>query len=212
VGYDWNGSLWALGHRLQADGAAKYHVVAFDYGVKHNILRNLAERGCKVTVLPAQATSKEALALKPDGVFLSNGPAIRSRATTRSGPFARSSTAARRPSASASGHQLLGLASGAKTVKMKFGHHGANHPVQDLESKRVLHHEPEPRLRGRREDAARRTCARRTSRSSTARCRASSAPTRPAFSFQGHPEASPGPREMTYLFDKFVSMMEKKKP
>ena len=138
-----------------ASGEAKYHVVAYDYGVKHNILRNLAERGCRVTVLPAQATAKEALALKPDGVFLSNGPgdpepcdyairAIREIVGTGTPIFGI-----------CLGHQLLGLATGAKTLKMKFGHHGANHPVQDLNTKQSVHHQPEPRLRGGREDAAR---------------------------------------------------------
>src|SRR5688572_2250301 len=136
--YDWNGSLWALGTGYKPTGATRFHVVAYDYGVKHNILRNLAERGCKVTVLPATATAKDALALKPDGVFLSNGPgdpepceyAIRA---------IREIVGAGIPTFGIClGHQLLGLAAGAKTMKMKFGHHGANHPVQDLDTGKVL--------------------------------------------------------------------------
>ncbi len=136
--YDWNGSLWALGTGYKPDGETKHHVVAYDYGVKHNILRNLAERGCKVTVLPAIASAGDALGLKPDGVFLSNGPgdpepcdyaitAIREIVGTGIPVFGI-----------CLGHQLLGLAAGAKTLKMKFGHHGANHPVQDLSTGRVF--------------------------------------------------------------------------
>jgi carbamoyl-phosphate synthase small subunit len=119
--------------------SSRFHVVAYDFGVKRNILRMLAERGCRVTVLPAQAPAAEVLALNPDGVFLSNGPGdpgalrLRDRRDPRD-----SSTRSCRPSASASGHQLMGLASGAKTMKMKFGHHGANHPVKDLDTGQVL--------------------------------------------------------------------------
>ena len=123
---------------MASGGAPRFHVVAYDYGVKHNILRHLAERGCHVTVLPAQTPAKEALGFKPDGVFLSNGPGDPE-------PCAYAIEAIREIVASGTpvfgiclGHQLLGLASGAKTVKMKFGHHGANHPVQDLDTKRVL--------------------------------------------------------------------------
>src|SRR5258706_7373158 len=123
--YDWNGSLWALGTGYKPDGETKHHVVAYDYGVKHNILRNLAERGCKVTVLPAIASAGDALGLKPDGVFLSHGPGD-------PGPFDYAITANREIVGTGVpvfglflGHQLLGLAAGAKTLKMKFGHHGA---------------------------------------------------------------------------------------
>jgi len=209
-GYDWSGSLWALGTGYRKSGEAKFHVVAFDYGVKHNILRNLAERGCRVTVLPATATAKEALALKPDGVFLSNGPgdpepcdyavkAIREIIGTGTPVFGI-----------CLGHQLLGLAAGAKTVKMKFGHHGANHPVQDLETGKVF-------ITSQNHGFAvdERTLpsnVRPTHRSLfDGTLQGIEYTDRPAFSFQGHPEASPGPREMAYLFDKFVRAMEKKR-
>jgi carbamoyl-phosphate synthase small subunit len=208
--YDWNGSLWALGEGYRADGAPKYHVVAFDYGIKHNILRNLAERGCKVTVLPAQASAKEALALKPDGVFLSNGPgdpepceyaikAIREIVDSGTPVFGI-----------CLGHQLLGLASGAKTVKMKFGHHGANHPVQDLATKKVFITSQNHGFAV--DEKSLPANVRATHRSLfDGSLQGIERTDRPAFSFQGHPEASPGPREMSYLFDKFVALMEKKK-
>ena len=208
--YDWNGSLWALGTGYKPNGDARHHVVAYDYGVKHNILRNLAERGCKVTVLPATASARDALALEPDGVFLSNGPgdpepcdyairAIREIVGTGTPVFGI-----------CLGHQLLGLAAGAKTVKMKFGHHGANHPVQDLASGRVF-------ITSQNHGFAvdERTLpsnVRATHRSLfDGSLQGIELTDRPAFSFQGHPEASPGPHEMAYLFDKFVALMQRKK-
>jgi carbamoyl-phosphate synthase small subunit len=206
--YHWNGSLWALGTGYKADGAVKYHVAAYDYGVKHNILRHLAERGCRVTVLPAKATAKEALALKPDGVFLSNGPgdpepcdyaiaAIREIVGTGTPVFGI-----------CLGHQLLGLAAGAKTMKMKFGHHGANHPVQDLASGRVFITSQNHGFAV--DETTLPSNVRPTHRSLfDGSLQGIEYTDRPAYSFQGHPEASPGPREMAYLFDKFVSMMAK---
>jgi carbamoyl-phosphate synthase small subunit len=208
--YDWNGSLWALGTGYKPDGAAKYHVVAYDYGVKHNILRNLAERGCKVTVLPATATAKEALALEPDGVFLSNGPgdpepcdyaikAIRDIVASDIPVFGI-----------CLGHQLLGLASGAKTMKMKFGHHGANHPVQDLATGRVFITSQNHGFAV--DEKTLPANVRATHRSLfDGTLQGIELTDHPAYSFQGHPEASPGPREMAYLFDKFVKMMEAKR-
>jgi carbamoyl-phosphate synthase small subunit len=184
--------------------------VAYDYGVKHNILRNLAERGCKVTVLPATATAKEALALEPDGVFLSNGPgdpepcdyaisAIRDIIRSDIPVFGI-----------CLGHQLLGLATGAKTVKMKFGHHGANHPVQDLASGRVFITSQNHGFAVDEKTLPANVKA--THRSLfDGSLQGIELTDHPAYSFQGHPEASPGPREMAYLFDKFVSMMEKRK-
>jgi carbamoyl-phosphate synthase small subunit len=205
--YDWNGSLWALGTGYKPDRAAKYHVVAFDYGVKHNILRNLAERGCKVTVLPATATAREALALKPDGVFLSNGPgdpepcdyaikAIREIVGSGTPVFGI-----------CLGHQLLGLAAGAKTLKMKFGHHGANHPVQDLASGRVFITSQNHGFAV--DEKTLPSNVRPTHRSLfDGTLQGIELTDRPAFSFQGHPEASPGPHEMAYLFDRFVRSMK----
>ncbi|MEP7068692.1 MAG: glutamine-hydrolyzing carbamoyl-phosphate synthase small subunit [Usitatibacter sp.] len=208
--YDWNGSLWALGTGYKPDGEAKHHVVAYDYGVKHNILRNLAERGCKVTVLPATATAGDALRLKPDGVFLSNGPgdpepcdyairAIREIVGTGTPVFGI-----------CLGHQLLGLAAGAKTVKMKFGHHGANHPVQDLATGRVFITSQNHGFAV--DESTLPSNVRPTHRSLfDGSLQGIEYTDKPAYSFQGHPEASPGPREMAYLFDKFVSMMAAKR-
>jgi carbamoyl-phosphate synthase small subunit len=205
--YDWNGSLWALGSGYKSDAAARFHVVAYDYGVKHNILRNLAERGCKVTVLPATASAKDALALKPDGVFLSNGPgdpepcgyaieAIREIVATGTPVFGI-----------CLGHQLLGLAAGAKTMKMKFGHHGANHPVQDLDTGKVFITSQNHGFAV--DETTLPANVRATHRSLfDGSLQGIEYTDRPAYSFQGHPEASPGPREMSYLFDKFVKLME----
>jgi len=208
--YDWNGSLWALGTGYKPDGDAKFHVVAYDYGVKHNILRNLAERGCKVTVLPATASAREALALEPDGVFLSNGPgdpepcdyaikAIREIVATGTPVFGI-----------CLGHQLLGLASGAKTMKMKFGHHGANHPVQDLATGRVYITSQNHGFAV--DEKTLPANVRATHRSLfDGSLQGIEFTDKPAYSFQGHPEASPGPHEMSYLFDKFIGLMGKAK-
>ncbi|MEO7741702.1 MAG: glutamine-hydrolyzing carbamoyl-phosphate synthase small subunit [Usitatibacter sp.] len=207
--YEWNGSLWALGTGYKPMGAAPFNVIAYDYGVKHNILRNLAERGCKVTVLPATATAKEALALEPDGVFLSNGPGDPE-------PCDYAIKAIREILASGTplfgiclGHQLLGLATGAKTVKMKFGHHGANHPVQDLRSGRVFITSQNHGFAV--DETTLPVNVKATHRSLfDGSLQGIELTDRPAYSFQGHPEASPGPREMAYLFDKFVAMMKER--
>ena len=208
--YDWNESLWALGSGYHPVANTPYHVVAFDYGVKHNILRNLAERGCKVTVLPATATAKEALALEPDGIFLSNGPgdpepcgyaiqAIRDILATNTPVFGI-----------CLGHQLLGLATGARTTKMKFGHHGANHPVQDLSTGKVFITSQNHGFAV--DEATLPKNVKATHRSLfDGTLQGIELTDRPAYSFQGHPEASPGPREMAYLFDKFIGMMQQRK-
>ncbi|WP_369814936.1 glutamine-hydrolyzing carbamoyl-phosphate synthase small subunit [Moritella sp. JT01] len=207
--YEWNQGSWTLMGGLPADATdSRFHVVAYDYGVKRNILRMLVDRGCRITVVPAQTTAKEVLALNPDGVFLSNGPgdpepcdyaiaAIKEILTTDIPVFGI-----------CLGHQLLALASGAKTLKMKFGHHGANHPVKDLErgvvmitaqnhgfavdqttlpENLVMTHKSlfDDSLQG----------LHRTDK--------------PAFSFQGHPEASPGPHDAAPLFNHFIELMEK---
>jgi carbamoyl-phosphate synthase small subunit len=207
--YEWSEGLWRLGEGFGKPGAPRFHVVAYDYGVKRNILRLLAERGCRVTVLPAQTAASEALALEPDGVFLSNGPgdpepcdyAIRA---------IREITDAGVPTFGIClGHQLMGLASGAKTIKMKFGHHGANHPVKDLDDGTVVitsqNHgfavEPATLPKNLRAthvslfDGSLQGLARTD---------------RPAFCFQGHPEASPGPHDIGYLFDRFAKLMEER--
>ena len=205
--YDWNSSTWALGTGYRELTNLKYHVVAYDYGVKHNILRMLADRGCKVTVLPAQATAKDALALKPDGVFLSNGPgdpepcdyAIRAIQDIIAKDVPVFGICL--------GHQLLGLASGARTMKMKFGHHGANHPVQELDSRQVY---ITSQNHGFAVDESTLPKTVRTTHKSLfdGTLQGIERTDKQAFSFQGHPEASPGPHEVGYLFDRFVKMME----
>ena len=204
------GGEWELGLGYAKPEQGKYKVVAFDYGVKHNILRMLTSRGCDVTVLPAQATAEEALALNPDGIFLSNGPgdpepcdyaitAIRELVDTGIPVFGI-----------CLGHQLLGLASGARTIKMKFGHHGANHPVQDTDDKRVF---ITSQNHGFAIDPA--TLPKNVKVTHVSLFDGSlqgiARTDKPAFSFQGHPEASPGPHEVSYLFDKFVDLMQERK-
>ena len=207
--YEWSGSLWALGAGYGPGAAPRFHVVAYDFGVKHNILRHLAERGCRVTVVPAQTPAKEALAFKPDGVFLSNGPGDPEPCTYAIEAI-RAIVASGTPTFGIClGHQLLGLASGGSTVKMKFGHHGANHPVQDLDTKRVF---ITSQNHGFTVDEATLPASVRVTHKSLfdGSLQGFERTDAPAFSFQGHPEASPGPREMSYLFDKFIAMMAKR--
>ncbi len=202
----WRETEWALASGYGTQATTKRHVVAYDFGVKRNILRKLATRNCAITLVPAQTSARQVLALNPDGVFLSSGPgdpepcgyaidAIRELLDSGIPVFGI-----------CLGHQLLGLAAGARTRKMKFGHHGANHPVLDVQSKRVLI----------------------TSQNHGFEVAADTLPSnievthvslfdgslqgfafkdRPAFCFQGHPEASPGPHDVDYLFDRFVNMM-----
>ena len=208
--YDWNGSLWALGTGYRPSGEARFHVVAFDYGVKHNILRNLAERGCRVTVLPATASAKEALALKPDGVFLSNGPGDPEPCTYAIDAIREILSKDVPVFGICLGHQLLGLAAGAKTMKMKFGHHGANHPVQDLATGKVFITSQNHGFAV--DDSTLPPNVKPTHRSLfDGSLQGMELTDHPAYSFQGHPEASPGPREMAVLFDKFVTMVEQRK-
>ena len=208
--YVWSEGEWTLqGYKHGA--AARFHVVAYDFGIKRNILRMLAARGCKVTVVPAQTPAAETLALQPDGIFLSNGPGDPE-------PCAYAIAAIREFLARGVptygiclGHQLLALASGAKTIKMKFGHHGANHPVKDLDTQQVMitsqNHgfAVDP-------DSLPATLLRPThvslfdgSLQGVARTDV------PAFSFQGHPEASPGPHDLSYLFARFIKLMQDRK-
>ncbi|MDQ1830235.1 glutamine-hydrolyzing carbamoyl-phosphate synthase small subunit [Massilia scottii] len=205
--YQWNEGPWQLGAGFAPAPAPHLHVVAFDYGVKNNILRMLAGRGCRVTVLPAQAGAREALALAPDGIFLSNGPGD-PQACGYAIEAARTLIDSGTPVFGIClGHQIMALASGARTVKMKFGHRGANHPVQDLATGKVA---ITSQNHGFAVDAA----------TLPANCRVTHVSLfdgtlqgfertdRPAFCFQGHPEASPGPHDLAGLFDKFVTMME----
>jgi carbamoyl-phosphate synthase small subunit len=205
--YDWNQTEWALGQGYGTQSAPKFHVVAFDYGVKRNILRMLAERGCKITVLPAQASAADALALKPDGIFLANGPGDPEPCDYAIAATKELIERGIPTFGICLGHQIMALASGAKTMKMKFGHHGANHPVQDLDSKKVM---ITSQNHGFAVDAA----------SLPANCRVThvslfdgslqgfARTDQPAFCFQGHPEASPGPTDVAYLFDRFINLMQ----
>ena len=208
--FSWDEGEWHLGHGCKRQDTTRFHVVAYDYGVKHNILRLLAQRGCRLTVLPAQTPAAEALALKPDGIFLSNGPgdpepcdyaidAIREIVERRVPTFGI-----------CLGHQLLGLASGAQTVKMKFGHHGANHPVKDLDTGQVL---ITSQNHGFAVDAASLPANLRPTHVSLfdGSLQGLARTDAPAFSFQGHPEASPGPHDVAHLFDRFIAMMERSK-
>ncbi len=208
--FDWREGVWSLGNGYRNNIDTAFHVVAYDFGVKNNILRMLSERGCKLTVVPAQTSAASALALKPDGVFLSNGPgdpepcdyaikAIQKIVATNTPTFGI-----------CLGHQLLGLASGAKTIKMKFGHHGANHPVQDIETGRVFITSQNHGFTV--DEKTLLNNVKVTHKSLFDGSLQGIARTDvPAFSFQGHPEASPGPHEVGYLFDRFVKMMEAKR-
>ena len=204
--YDWTETEWALGSGYGQLADAKFHVVAFDFGVKRNILRMLASRGCRITVVPATTPAAEVLKLQPDGIFLSNGPGDPEPCS-----YAIEATRALIDSGTPTfgiclGHQILALASGARTFKMKFGHHGANHPVKDLDSGRVSITSQNhgfavdetslpPNLRPTHVslfDGTLQGLARTD---------------KPAFCFQGHPEASPGPHDIGYLFDRFIALM-----
>jgi carbamoyl-phosphate synthase small subunit len=208
--YEWSEGKWRNGGGFEEAAPVRFHVVAYDYGVKRNILRLLVERGCRVTVLPAQASAAEALALRPDGVFLSNGPgdpepcdyAIRATREVMDAGVPTFGICL--------GHQIMGLASGAKTVKMKFGHHGANHPVKDLDTGSVI---ITSQNHGFAVDAATLPKNLRATHVSLfdGSLQGLARTDRPAFCFQGHPEASPGPHDIGYLFDRFAKMMEERK-
>ena len=205
--YEWNEGSYDLDSQSWGRGGSEFHVVAYDYGIKRNILRMLSDRGCRITVVPATTTAEDVLAMQPDGVFLSNGPgdpepcdyavaAIQEILSTDTPVFGI-----------CLGVQLLGLAVGAETVKMKFGHHGANHPVQDLDNKRVMitsqNHGfalDEQSLPGN---------VRATHRSLfDGSLQGIELTDGNAFGFQGHPEASPGPHDVAPLFDRFIDMMK----
>ena len=205
--YVWTEGQLDLDSNSFAHADAKFHVVAYDFGVKRNILRMLAERGCKVTVVPAQTTAAQVFAEKPDGVFLSNGPGDPEPCDYAIAAI-REFLAAKIPTFGIClGHQLLGLASGAKTMKMKFGHHGANHPVIDLDSKRVMITSQNHGFAV--DESSLPANVRVTHRSlfdgSNQGIELTDAP---AFSFQGHPEASPGPHDVAPLFDRFIQSMQ----
>ena len=207
--YEWTQTEWALGTGYGEQTTPKFHVVAYDFGVKKNILRMLAQRGCKVTVVPAKTSAAEVLKHQPDGIFLSNGPGDPQPCDYAIAAAAELIETGIPTFGICLGHQIMALASGAKTFKMKFGHHGANHPVKDLDSGRVS-------ITSQNHGFA------ADQKSLPANLRAThvslfdgtlqglARTDKPAFCFQGHPEASPGPHDITYLFDRFINLMEKK--
>ena len=202
----WTETEWALGSGCGRLSEPRFHVVAYDFGVKRNILRMLASRGCKVTVVPAQTSADDVLALKPDGVFLSNGPG-----DPEPCDYAIAATRTLIDSGIPTfgiclGHQILALASGARTFKMKFGHHGANHPVKDLDSGRVS---ITSQNHGFAVDETTLPNNLRPTHVSLfdGTLQGLARTDRPAFCFQGHPEASPGPHDIGYLFDRFTALM-----
>lgn len=208
--YEWTETAWALGAGYGAAPEPKRHVVAYDFGVKRNILRLLAARGCRITVVPAQTPAAEVVRLQPDGVFLSNGPGD-PQPCHYAIEAARELIARGYPTFGIClGHQIMGLASGGRTLKMKFGHHGANHPVKDLDTGRVA---ITSQNHGFAVDP----------RSLPDHCRVThvslfdgtlqgfARTDKPAFCFQGHPEASPGPHDIAYLFDRFVKLIDESK-
>ena len=216
--YNWTQTEWQLhnpslqgkaGYSEQTAADAKFHVVAYDFGVKYNILRMLAERGCRVTVVPAQTSASDVLKLNPNGIFLSNGPGDPE-------PCDYAITAAKElietgiPTFGIClGHQIMALASGAKTFKMKFGHHGANHPVKDLDTGKVS---ITSQNHGFAVDEKTLPANLRATHVSLfdGTLQGLTRTDKPAFCFQGHPEASPGPQDISYLFDRFVTLMEAK--
>lgn len=208
--YEWTETEWRLERGYGQQITQRYHVVAFDYGVKRNILRMLAQRGCKITVLPAQSSAGDALALNPDGIFLTNGPGDPEPCDYAIAASKELIDRGIPTFGICLGHQIMALAAGARTLKMKFGHHGANHPVQDIDTKQVM---ITSQNHGFAVDA----------NSLPPNCRITHVSLfdgslqgfmridKPAFCFQGHPEASPGPHDIASLFDRFVAMMEKHK-
>ncbi len=207
--YEWKEGTWKLGegHQVREDRDHDFHVVAYDFGIKTNILRMLRDRGCRITVVPAQTPASEVLAMNPDGVFLSNGPgdpepcdyaidAIREVLEQDVPTFGI-----------CLGHQLLGLASGARTVKMKFGHHGANHPVQDLEKGTVMISSQNHGFAVDEESLPENLKATHKSLFDGS-LQGIHRTDKPAFGFQGHPEASPGPHDVAPVFDHFIELMK----
>jgi carbamoyl-phosphate synthase small subunit len=209
--YEWTAGRWHLGKGFEQKQKGNYHVVAYDYGIKRNILRLVVERGARVTVVPASFPAKEVLRMKPDGVFLSNGPGDPEPCDYAIEAIGEILDSTRIPVFGIClGHQLMGLASGAKTLKMKFGHHGANHPVKDLDTGQVV---ITSQNHGFAVDPNTLTANLRPTHVSLfdGSLQGLARTDRPAFCFQGHPEASPGPHDVGYLFDRFAKMMEEKK-
>jgi len=206
--YEWREGRWEPGKGFRQPGEVRHHVVAFDYGIKRNILRLLAARGARITVVPAQTPAKEVLRMKPDGVFLSNGPGDPGPCDYAIEAIGQVLETTRIPVFGIClGHQLMGLASGAKTLKMKFGHHGANHPVKDLDTGQVV---ITSQNHGFAVDAKTLPATLRPTHVSLfdGSLQGLARTDRPAFCFQGHPEASPGPHDIGYLFERFAKLMD----
>ena len=210
--FAWTETSWTLEKGYGTLGTGALHVVAIDYGVKRNILRLLTDRDCRVTVVPATATLDEILALKPDGVFLSNGPGDPAATGTYSVPVIKALVDKGVPTFGIClGHQMLALAVGAKTMKMKQGHHGANHPVKDFTTNKVEIVSMNHGFAVDRDSLPKNAVETHVSLFDGTNC-GMALTDRPAFSVQHHPEASPGPRDSHYLFDRFVAMMKDKQP
>ena len=208
--YPWTQTEWRLERGYADQAAAGVHVVAYDFGVKRNILRMLAERGCRLTVVPARTPASEVLALRPDGIFLSNGPGDPEPCDYAIAAIREFLSRAIPTFGICLGHQLLALASGARTLKMKFGHHGANHPVKDLASGQVL---ITSQNHGFAVDPGSLPANLRPTHVSLfdGSLQGIERTDVPAFSFQGHPEASPGPHDVAYLFDRFTKLLHERR-
>jgi carbamoyl-phosphate synthase small subunit len=206
--YQWNqGSIWPERQSVYTKRPAAFHVVAFDYGIKRNILRLIADQDCRVTVVPATTKAEEAMALLPDGVFLSNGPGDPEACDYAIEAIGKLVESGIPTFGICLGHQLLGLASGGKTEKMKFGHHGANHPVVEIDSGRVMITSQNHGFAVREDSLP--DNVRATHRSLfDGTLQGIERTDRPAFSFQGHPEASPGPHDLKPLFQRFTAAMK----
>ena len=206
--FDWTEASWSLENGYGTLGHGKHHVIAIDFGVKRNILRLLTDRDCRVTVVPATASMEEILALKPDGVFLSNGPGDPAATGTYSVPVIRALIDKNVPTFGIClGHQMLALAVGAKTMKMHQGHHGANHPVKDFTTNKVEIVSMNHGFAVDRDSLPKNAVETHVSLFDGSNC-GIALTDRPAFSVQHHPEASPGPRDSHYLFDRFVELMK----
>lgn len=211
--YEWSQGTWSLEEGLPDSSASEslpHHVVAYDFGVKRNILRMLADRGCRLTVVPAQTPAEEVLAMQPDGVFLSNGPGDPEPCGYAIEAIGKIIDSDLPVFGICLGHQLLALASGAKTMKMKFGHHGANHPVQDLQKGNVMISSQNHGFAV--DEASLPDCLTPIHRSLfDGTLQGIHRTDKPAFSFQGHPEASPGPHDVAPVFDHFIELIEVRK-
>jgi len=209
--HEWNDSTWVLGEGYRINQQdLPFHVVAYDFGAKHNILRMLVERGCRLTVVPAQTPAEDVLAMNPDGIFLSNGPGDPEPCTyaiTAIKTFLEQSIPM---FGICLGHQLLALASGAKTEKMKFGHHGANHPVKDLQNNVVMITSQNHGFAVNQDSLPDNIAVTHVSLFDQS-LQGIELTDKPAFSFQGHPEASPGPQDAAGLFDHFIDLIKQHK-